>query len=269
MIRGACGVFLRKLAPPHIYSRIFEPGRSLGHSPSGLADLPRPFVFRITHLDGTAVAPGDCFHLDLHSFELREPVVPYFEAALARWAETGMGPGSGRARLERVESLDLEGQVNAAGLCSISLEPSGPSIDRVLLRFVTATEFKTDGRVSENPNFGVLFARLRDRICTLRSLYGPGPVELDFRGMGERASAIRLVRSDVTWTRQSRTSSRTGQTHPLGGFTGEAEYEGFLREFMPWLHAARWVGVGRQTVWGKGEIHVVGETAGLATAQRK
>jgi hypothetical protein len=51
-----------------------------------------------------------------------------------------------------------------------------------------------------------------------------------------------------------RRSSRTGQVHPIGGFVGEAEYEGDLAEFVPYLHAARWTGVGRQTVWGKGEI---------------
>jgi hypothetical protein len=45
--------------------------------------------------------------------------------------------------------------------------------------------------------------------------------------------------------------------HPLGGFTGSAEYEGDLAEFLPWLRAARWVGVGRQTVWGKGDVRVV------------
>jgi hypothetical protein len=26
---------------------------------------------------------------------------------------------------------------------------------------------------------------------------------------------------------------------------------------MPWLWAARWVGVGRQTVWGKGDVRVI------------
>jgi hypothetical protein len=35
---------------------------------------------------------------------------------------------------------------------------------------------------------------------------------------------------------------------------GSAEYEGDLAEFVPYLRAARWAGVGRQTVWGNGEI---------------
>jgi hypothetical protein len=53
-----------------------------------------------------------------------------------------------------------------------------------------------------------------------------------------------------------RRSSRTGQTHGIGGFTGFAEYEGDLAEFLPWLEAAQWTGVGRQSVWGKGEIRL-------------
>ena len=33
-------------------------------------------------------------------------------------------------------------------------------------------------------------------------------------------------------------------------------YRGDLAAFLPYLRAARWTGVGRQTVWGKGEIEV-------------
>ena len=37
---------------------------------------------------------------------------------------------------------------------------------------------------------------------------------------------------------------------------GEGEYVGELGEFVPYWRAGKWVGVGRQTVWGKGEISV-------------
>jgi CRISPR/Cas system endoribonuclease Cas6 (RAMP superfamily) len=74
--------------------------------------------------------------------------------------------------------------------------------------------------------------------------------------MGQRAADVRLKRADLQWERVERKSGRTGQVHSLGGFTGAAEYEGELAEFLPWLRAARWVGVGRQTVWGKGEVRV-------------
>jgi CRISPR/Cas system endoribonuclease Cas6 (RAMP superfamily) len=66
-----------------------------------------------------------------------------------------------------------------------------------------------------------------------------------------------MPRCDLTWEQVKRRSGRTGQVHSIGGFTGEADYEGELAEFLPWLRAARWVGVGRQTVWGKGDVRVV------------
>ena len=39
--------------------------------------------------------------------------------------------------------------------------------------------------------------------------------------------------------------------------TGEVEYGGELGEFLPYLEAGQWIGVGRQTVWGKGEIRLL------------
>jgi hypothetical protein len=122
---------------------------------------------------------------------------------------------------------------------------------------VTPTELKAAGSMAERPEFAILFGRLRDRISTLRAFYGAGPLDIDFRAMGQRASGVRLKRADLKWERVERKSGRTGQVHSLGGFTGEAEYEGELAEFLPWLRAARWVCVGRQTVWGKGEVRVI------------
>jgi len=62
------------------------------------------------------------------------------------------------------------------------------------------------------------------------------------------------VSSDLRWIAARRRSSRTGQTHPLGGFVGEVRYAGEVSEFLPILRAAYWTGIGRQTVWGKGVV---------------
>ena len=262
-VRGAWGTLLRRVAPPEVYRRLFEPGRRSLSGASGLADWPRPFVFRTAHLDGVTIAPGQCFFFDAHVFELREPVRGYFEAAFAELAAAGIGRRRGRARLERIEQLDLAERPTAlhGAPCSVPLEGKTSAVDAVTLRFVSPTELKTGGHLAERPEFGALFARLRDRIATLRRIYGAGPLDLDFRGMGERASAITLARCELEWISAARTSSRTGQTHPLGGFVGEAEYHGVLAEFLPWLRAARWAGVGRQAVWGKGDVRVIRERA--------
>jgi CRISPR/Cas system endoribonuclease Cas6 (RAMP superfamily) len=74
--------------------------------------------------------------------------------------------------------------------------------------------------------------------------------------MGRRAASVAMTRCDIQRVKTERRSSRTGQVHPLGGFTGEAEYKGALAEFLPYLRAGKWAGVGRHTVWGQGELDV-------------
>ncbi len=276
LLRGALGYRLEDRGQD--YARWFRPGRAPGTqpTPSGLADWPRPFVLRACHLDGTECRQKECWSFDVHIFA-REAFWPLL-GALAGAAERGMGRGRVPSELVSIEALDL-GSTDFS-LCSagtsagassldilhrlkpvppicLDLAHTGEPADHISLLFVTPTELKGRASSGEEPDFATLFARLRDRIGNLRALYGAGPLEVDFRGLGERARSIRLGHARLPWERAERRSSRTGQVHPLGGFTGEADYEGDLGEFLPWLAAARWVGVGRQTVWGKGDVRVI------------
>jgi hypothetical protein len=282
IVRGAFGTIFRKLAcVPECteartcalretcpYARIFEPSVR-GAGPSGLADPPRPFVFRAAHLDGRRLEPGENFHFDVHIFDMRDPALAYFVLAFAQLAHEGLGPGRGRAELVRVDQLGADRRPRAEVFdgrtfllreapapLELDLAPGAEPVGRVRVRFLTPTELKGAGEVALRPEFGLLFARIRDRLSTLRALYGAGPLALDFKGMGERAARVRLTRSALRWTETTRRSGKTGALHPFGGFTGEADYEGELAEFLPFLHAAQWTGVGRQTVWGKGEVAV-------------
>ena len=228
LLRGRFGKALRR-GNPEAYARYFSPATSEG--PSGLRDLPRPFVFRVAQLDGARFAPGDSFEIGMNLFEVRERPIEIFREALCAVLP---------AQLDTVEGAELLRLPLAAG----------PRVERVRVRFVTATELKGTAM----PDFGALFARLRDRVSTLRALFGAGPLEIDFKAMGERARNVRVIRHDLQQVHVERFSRRTAEHHPLGGFTGIVDYEGELAEFIPYLEVARWTGVGRQTVWGKGEI---------------
>ena len=212
------------------YHRLFAPRATSG--PSGLLDSPRPFVLRVRHLDRVMVAPGQHYEIGLHLFETREPQIEIIGEALAEGI--------------MAECIGVEGRE----LLRVKLAPSAGEVRRVRVHFLTPTELKP----ADSPDFGVLFARIRDRVSTLRSLYGEGPLEIDFRGMGERAAAIRMTRCELDHVEASRWSHSGGMRHSLGGFVGVAEYAGELAEFVPYLEAAGWTAVGRQTVWGKGEI---------------
>jgi hypothetical protein len=283
IVRGAFGDIFRKLVcipschdaktcdirADCPYARVFEPQAARGEGPSGLADWPRPFVFRAAHLDRRTIPQGEAFHFDVHIFDVRDPALPYFVLAFAQLAREGLGPGRGHADLTSVDQLDLkEARVAQVfdGEQFLMRELAAPNVvdlsgtqergGRARVRFVTPTELKAGHQVADRPEFGILFGRLRDRISTLRALYGAGPLEIDFHSMGDRAAAVRMIRCDLQRTEVDRLSSRTGQRHPLGWFVGEAEYEGELGEFLPYLRAGKWTGVGRQTVWGKGELEI-------------
>jgi hypothetical protein len=268
--RGAFGGIFRKLVcdpgcqnvttcdarPACPYLRVFSPQAAPGDGPSGLADLPRPFVFRASHLDGSTIQAGEAFYFDVHLFDVHESVLTYFVQAFSRLGEEGLGPSRAGAELIAVDQLDLFGS-KTTGPIQMDLGTSEEAAERLSIRFVTPTELKSGREVAGRPEFGTLFERLRDRISTLRALYGEGPLEIDFRAMGEAAAGVRMTRCQITRMETQRRSSRTGQRHPIGGFVGEAEYEGDLGQFVSYLKLGKWVGVGRQTVWGKGEIEVI------------
>jgi hypothetical protein len=282
VLRGAFGVIFCRLACQAncpgarecldrsncAYARVFEPSAVWG-GPSGLGDWPRPFVFRANHLDGRTVPAGSLFSFDLHLFEMRSPALAYFVQAFSQLASEGLGPGRGRAELREVAQLG-ENRLAAARVferaspamkltpapLALSMENGVNPVERVRVRFITPTELKAGHQLAERPDFGILAPRIRDRLSTLRELYDEGPLAIDFRGFGERASRVRMSGCRIHKIELMRHSSRTGQSHPIGGFVGEADYEGQLGEFIPYLRAASWTGVGRQTVWGKGQIQV-------------
>jgi len=247
------------------YARIFEPACLDG--PSGLADAPRPFVIRAGGLNGRQYEPGDLFSIDVHLFDLHEPVLKYFVLAFSQFAETGLGPGRGRVSLNAVCELNADrtpgrslfdltksGAVGKSLPLELELEPPAQPVSAIRVCFRTPTELRSSGAAAPVENFVALFSRIRDRVSTLRALYGDGPLDIDFRGMAERARAVRTVRSQVQMESVRRRSSRTAQEHPLSGITGEVDYEGDLTEFVPFLEAAYWTGVGKHTVWGNGAL---------------
>lgn len=258
ILRGAFGLIFRRLAcDPRCqsaascedrgacpYARFFEPSATTG--PSGLANWPRPFVFRATHLDGQTFASGETFEFDLHLFDIASPARPYLTPVFAQLAAEGLGPGRRKVELTSVTPSQIV----------LDLSPRAEPVSRVTIEFRTPSELKSGQQLAERPEFAILAARARDRISTLRQLYGPGPLEIDFASFAARAAHVELTRCDIRTVANERRSSRTGDVHPLGGFIGEAEYAGDLSEFVPYLEAAQWTGVGRQTTWGKGQIAV-------------
>jgi len=235
-LRGVLGAALLHLDAA-AYARFFAPASQKG--PSGLADSPRPFVLRSEHLNGRTLDPGEKFHFDFHLFDMREPWVPLLRRAFGE-----------------LRGVDLSGVSGEEQPLVLSLDALPDRVARVRVEFLTPTELKTANGLAPAPEFGVLATRIRDRISTLRQRYDNGPLPIDFAAFGARAQTVRMAECRIRSVTAKRSSRATGQTHPLDGFLGEACYEGDLAEFLPYLLAAQWTGVGRQTSWGKGALAV-------------
>lgn len=264
VFRGAFGDLLRRIsctpdcreakscprASECAYARIFEP-RAGGRLavPSGFQDLPRPFVLRAASLDGRRFEPGEAFSLDVNLFDPELAALELFGRAFALLGTEGLGPG--RPRVELLAARQLPA-------VTVDFLAPRPEIRRVGLEFLTPTELKAGGETLREPRFDALLARARDRVSALVGFYQPGETAdlVDYRGLGERAAGVRMTAGRFELVRYERRSSKTGQRHGLGGFTGEAEYEGDLTAFLPWLEALWWTGVGRLTVWGNGLVRV-------------
>ncbi len=242
LFRGQLGKILHR-TNPELYAKFFAPVRETG-IPSGLHDPPRPFVLRVRHLEGATLKN---FHIGLNVFETNHPdPVPICQAI------DDLAHESLRAEVRCIEGLEVLRLPIPTDVARASRRAASTVVSTCRITFLTPTEIKNQ----KGPEFAPLFARIRDRISTLRALYGPGPLEIDFKAIAQRAAAIRMVHCELYPVTADRTSHTTGQRHSLSGFVGFAEYEGDLTEFIPYLEIASYTGVGRQTVWGKGEISV-------------
>jgi hypothetical protein len=246
IFRGAFGDIFRRIAETSEYARMFEPRAVTSESgPSGFKDRPRPFVLRAASLDGRRFEPGERFILEVNVFDPEVPALDYFTRSFEQLREEGLGPG--RPRVDLHAAHELPGVI-------ADLAPRRESVSKITVDFLTPTELKSGGATLRGAPFDVLFRRTRDRVSGLASFYQNASDTVDFRCLGERAAFIRTTAAHFEQHEYERRSSRTDQIHGLGGFTGQAEYEGELAEFLPWLEAAWWTGVGRLTVWGNGMI---------------
>jgi len=142
------------------------------------------------------------------------------------------------------------------------------SVQRVTIRFLNPTFLRADGEVVRRPEFHHFFQRLRDRINALSTFFGDGPLDVDFRGLGERAEKVRTVSTKIEWVERFRTSSKTRQRHELSGFVGECTYDFSApdcqgvnakssSEFLLWLDLGELVHVGKHAAWGNGRYQII------------
>ena len=232
--------------------------------------VPHPFVMTPPG-DGQSEPrynPGDALAFGLTLIGRGLLYLPYFLYTFDQLGQQGIGAGRGRYVLTGASAADAGGQwhpvydgqtkqlvADYPRIRSALDEPAGP-VERVQLNFVTPARLIERDDLVTDLSFRALFGALLRRVSALCQFHGDGPLEVDFKGLTERAAAVQTVASDVTWYDWERYSNRQKRAMKLGGLIGSVAYEGALDEFMPYLRLGERVHVGKGTSFGLGKYEM-------------
>ena len=275
---GDCGRCLLKntCAYPYIFETAPPPG---AEKLRGLEQVPRPFVLEPPERGGRqSYRPGERFDFGLVLAGRGIDYLPYFVLTFGELGRTGLG--SERGRFEVVEVLaehpsgtrrvwspgagglaDVEARLTAADLARPpALAEVAELPERLALCFQTPARVQSEGRMRTALTFQEVVRALLRRLSSLCYFHCGCELQVDFKGLIERASMIRTIRSELRWQEQDRFSGRQQQRIDMSGVLGRVVFEApeasEWEPYLPLLAAGEWVHVGKGTVMGLGKYRV-------------
>jgi len=237
-----------------------------------LSDAPRPFVLEPPLDRRTDYQAGDVLPFGLVLVGQGIHYLPYFIAVFQALGEAGLGRERGRFRLQQVEAVHpLSGETAtiyraadrsardcdlSVGYAEVEAAAQAMSPDRLGLCFLTPMRLKYNGDYVAEPPFHVLFRNVVRRVSWLSYFHCGERWEADFPALVAAAEGVATARMETTWVDWGRTSTRQRRHMNLGGFIGEAEYEGDLAPFLPLMLLGGLVHVGKACTFGHGWYEV-------------
>ncbi len=242
-----------------------------------LSDIPRPFIIEPPTSDKSSLisfAPGDEFSFSLILIGRAIDYLPYFIFISRELEKSGIGrgrkEGQGQFQLQRVTALppdgtepviydrardqftDVDATVTEQHIFARVQHLSHP----ITLHFVTPTCLKFAGHLTSDFQFHHLIRALLHRLSGLLYFHCGSELDVDFRGLIQRAEKIEKISDTLRWLEQTRYSSRQKTEMQKGGFVGSVTFAGDLTPFLPLLVAGEFVHVGKGTAMGLGKYRL-------------
>lgn len=286
------GCILHETCP---YGYIFETSPPPGSEAlRNYESVPRPFVLEPPLDLKTHYEPGEALDFGLVLVGRTIQYFPYFVVAFRELGEVGIGKGRGRFQLHRIVAFPSEPRVQSADNPSGSeievyegtsghvrqVDPTitGEDILReaeklvvltggsrngacgesgnLSVHFRTMTRLKFENQLNPRPEFHVLVRNLLRRASALSYFHHGAPLEVDYRGIIERAQEVELVHDETHWVDWERYSSRQDTRMTFGGIVGRAVYGGEVSAFTPLLMLGQYVHLGKNVTFGLGKYQL-------------
>ncbi|NLH40172.1 MAG: CRISPR system precrRNA processing endoribonuclease RAMP protein Cas6 [Elusimicrobia bacterium] len=250
-----------------LYKRIFEPSLPADIAPSGLKNIPRPFIFTHTYEEREIIYPGESFNIGINIFGWAVEHYNEFIKTIEEIGKEGIGPLRGKFLLRNVYSMDGENNkkiiYDKNGMIKnpVSFGFTNnfkPVSTQFKIIFNTPTKIIYDAKPIYNPDFYHIFSRLRDRISSISYFHNNTDLEENYRALEEDSMNVKTLTSRWNFVEVRRRSSRTKQLQDLSGIVGYGIYDFLTLDraemFYPWIKIGELVNVGKNSVWGMGEI---------------
>lgn len=236
---------------------------------------PHPFVLLPPLEPKTRYEPGECLHVDWTLIGNGAQYLPNFIYAFEQLgAQQGLGKGRGRFTLDEVNWLPpraapvaiyrSEDQVlhHAFRLLDVRDFAAPSDVEagnRLTLHFLTPTRLVYQGSLTDTPAFHVILRTLLRRLSNLAYFHCGTVLQLDFRGLIDKAKEVGIGARRLQWYDWERYSARQQVRMKMGGFVGHVTYVGDLAPFLPFLRLGAMVHIGKGAAFGLGKYAIVSE----------
>ncbi len=254
-----------------IYSYVFE---TQPHEGSEILrkyeKAPHPFIIEPPLEEKRFYKPGETISFGLILIGKAIDYLPYFIYTFEELGRIGIGKGKGRYELREVSCNgkviynSVDKQLKPTPPFSPSLLKRGmggvtPNSNLIALNFLTPTRIVVNEDLVVDLEFHHLIRSLLRRISTLSYFHDGKRLELDFKGMIQRAQNVMVKERDTHWYDWERYSARQDVRMKMGGILGSVTFSGDLPEFMPYLLLGERLHVGKGTSFGLGKYEIIGK----------
>jgi len=250
------------------YAWIFETERYNAGDGRIINARPHPFVLQPEKGCGGSQKQGYNFKFTLLLLDRANDFLPQLAYAVQMMGEAGIGSGRrqglGRFQLEKIATEQdvvfdeatpvLKKCANIPMLCLE--EPATIETESLTVSLQTPLRLKQNNTLGRSLPFHILIRTSLRRIAALEDAYGGGEPDLDYRGLVQRAGKVQATDSTIRWRELYRYSNRQKKKVSLSGLTGSVSFRGDLTEFVPIIRYAEQVNIGKQTVFGLGNINL-------------
>ena len=254
--------------------------------------IPHPFIIEPPEDTRCNYEPGEVLSFNLILIGKAVDYLPYFIYTFEELGRIGIGKGRGKYELKEINCdgkqiynsvdrqlkqtppcspsilnapqppLKLRGGAEGGEVTSDLLLTRTTGTDTVSLNFLTPARIIVHGDLVVDLEFHQLIRNLLRRISNLSYFHCGLRLEIDFKGLIEKAEKVETVHRELGWYDWERYSARQETRMKLGGFIGTIGFKGGLKPFIPFLSLGEIIHIGKGTSFGLGRYRLEGKGEG-------